>query len=162
MTYIRVVSITIIWLLFSSTSLADEQQRRAIIETVNQFFLAIETKDAELLESILIPGSLNISSSEQLEGKSELTTMDYERMISALTRPGRDAKERAWDETILIQGHIAIFWAPYDFHVDGKFSHCGVDSFQLVNSGEKWLISNASWTRETQDCPQSPLGPISQ
>ena len=62
MTYIRVVSITIIWLLFSSASIADEQQRRAIIETVNQFFLAIETKDAELLESILIPGSLNIAS----------------------------------------------------------------------------------------------------
>ena len=92
MTYIRVVSITIIWLLFSSASIADEQQRRAIIETVNQFFLAIETKDAELLESILIPGSLNISSSEQLEGKSELTKMDYERMISALTRPGRMLK----------------------------------------------------------------------
>ena len=86
MTYIRVLSITIIWLLFSSTSLADEQQRRTIMETVNQFFSS--EKDAELLESILIPGSLNISSSEQLEGKSELTTMDYERMISALTRPG--------------------------------------------------------------------------
>ena len=58
------------------------------METVNQFFLAIETKDAELLESI-DTGFVDISSSEQLEGKSELTTMDYERMISALTRPGK-------------------------------------------------------------------------
>ena len=81
-------------------------------------------------------------------------------MVSVLTRPGRLAIERAWDETILIQGSIAIFWAPYDFHVDGEFSHCGVDSFQLIKKGDKWLITNASWTREIEKCQKSPLGPL--
>ena len=154
------VSITLICSLFFCTALADERQ--AILETVDKFFLAIETKDRELLESILVPDSLNISSFEKPDGESDLTITDYGSMISMLTRQGREAKERAWDETILIQGHIAVFWAPYDFHVDKKFTHCGVDSFQLVKTDERWLISNASWTRETQNCPQSPLGPIRQ
>ena len=154
------VSLTLVCSLFFTTALADERQ--AIMETVDKFFSAIETKDRGLLESILVPGSLNISSSEKPDGESELTTADHNTMIAMLTQQGREAKERTWDETILIQGHIAVFWAPYDFHVNKKFTHCGVDSFQLVKTNENWLISNASWTREIQNCPQSPLGPIKQ
>ena len=65
------VLITLIWSLFFCTALADERQ--AILETVDKFFLAIETKDRELLESILVPDSLNISSFEKPDGESELT-----------------------------------------------------------------------------------------
>ena len=157
---LRQLSIFLICTLLSHTSLSETDQKNAIMETVEKFFLAIEEKDRALLESILIPGSLNISSSELPDGTAELSEMNYEMMVSALTRPGRNATERAWNETILIQGHIAVFWAPYDFHVNGQFTHCGIDSFQLVRNGNEWLISNASWTRETQNCPQSPLGSI--
>ena len=86
--------------------------------------------------------------------------MSYDEVVSALTRPGRNAKERSWDETVLIQGNIAVVWTPYDFHVDGVFSHCGIDSFQLIKQDGQWLISNSSWTLETENCPASPLGPI--
>ena len=157
---LRQLSIFLISTLLSHPSLSETDQKNAIMETVEKFFLAIEEKDRALLESILIPGSLNISSSELPDGNAELSEMNYDMMVSALTRPGRTAKERAWNETILIQGHIAVFWAPYDFHVNGQFTHCGIDSFQLVKNGNQWLISNASWTRETQNCPQSPLGSI--
>ena len=157
---LRQLSIFLICTLLSHSSLSETDQKNAIMETVEKFFLAIEEKDRALLESILIPGSLNISSSELPDGTAELSEMNYEMMVSALTRPGRNATERAWNETILIQGHIAVFWAPYDFHVNGQFTHCGIDSFQLVRNGNEWLISNASWTRETQNCPQSPLGSI--
>ena len=26
----------------------------------------------------------------------------------------------------------------------------------------RWLLSNLSWTREREDCPSSPLGPVDQ
>ncbi|MDG2141749.1 MAG: hypothetical protein P8K27_09665 [Gammaproteobacteria bacterium] len=149
-----------IFLVMSSLSFAQEDERGAIIETVEGFFTAIRTADKRLLESILVPNSLNISTSEVDGGTTQLTTLTHENMVSVLTRPGRLAIERAWDETILIQGSIAIFWAPYDFHVDGEFSHCGVDSFQLIKKGDKWLITNASWTREIETCQKSPLGPL--
>ena len=150
----------LICLVMSSLSFAQEDERGAILETVEEFFTAIRTTDKQLLESILVPDSLNISTSEEDGGATQFTTLTYGNMVSVLTRPGRLAIERAWDETILIQGSIAIFWAPYDFHVDGEFSHCGVDSFQLIKEGDKWLITNASWTREIENCQKSPLGPL--
>ena len=135
----------------------DEKLVRA---TAEQFFLAIETKDRALLESIMVPGSLNISTQELQNDQAKITTLNYASMIDLLTGAGNEKKERAWDETILVQGHIAVYWAPYDFHVDQKFTHCGIDSFQLIKKEGRWLISNASWTRETLNCPTSPLGPI--
>ena len=145
---------------FSPLTVGQSDDKELVRATAEQFFLAIETKDRTLLESILVPGSLNISTQELENDKIEITTLTHASMIDLLTRAGNEKKERALDETILVQGHIAVYWAPYDFHVDQEFTHCGIDSFQLIKKEGRWLISNASWTRKTRNCPTSPLGPI--
>lgn len=145
---------------YSIISFSQSDDRAAILETVQKFFDSIEFRDRQLLESILVPNSLNISARELDDGEVQFNVMSYDEVVTALTRPGRNAKERSWDETVLIQGNIAVVWTPYDFHVDGVFSHCGIDSFQLIKQDGQWLISNSSWTLETENCPASPLGPI--
>ena len=145
---------------YSITSFSQSDDRALILETVQKFFDSIEFRDRQLLESILVPNSLNISARELDDGEAQFNVMSYDEVVTALTRPGRNAKERSWDETVLIQGNIAVVWTPYDFHVDGVFSHCGIDSFQLIKQDGQWLISNSSWTLETENCPASPLGPI--
>ncbi|MDB2443831.1 nuclear transport factor 2 family protein [Gammaproteobacteria bacterium] len=144
----------------SHHTFAQSDDEKLVRATAEQFFLAIETKDRALLESIMVPGSLNISTQELQNDQAKITTLNYASMIDLLTGAGNEKKERAWDETILVRGHIAVYWAPYDFHIDQKFTHCGIDSFQLIKKEGRWLISNASWTRETLNCPTSPLGPI--
>ena len=145
---------------YSIISFSQSDDRALILETVQKFFDSIEFRDRQLLESILVPNSLNISARELDGGEAQFNVMSYDEVVTALTRPGRNAKERSWDETVLIQGNIAVVWTPYDFHVDGVFSHCGIDSFQLIKQDGQWLISNSSWTLETENCPASPLGPI--
>ena len=145
---------------YSIISFSQSDDRALILETVQKFFDSIEFRDKQLLESILVPNSLNISARELDDGEAQFNVMSYDEVVTALTRPGRNAKERSWDETVLIQGNIAVVWTPYDFHVDGVFSHCGIDSFQLIKQDGQWLISNSSWTLETENCPASPLGPI--
>ena len=145
---------------YSIISFSQSDDRALILETVQKFFDSIEFRDRQLLESILVPNSLNISARELDDGEAQFNVMSYDEVVTALTRPGRNAKERSWDETVLIQGNIAVVWTPYDFHEDGEFSHCGIDSFQLIKQDGQWLISNSSWTLETENCPASPLGPI--
>jgi hypothetical protein len=67
--------------------------------------------------------------------------------------------ERMWDPEVRIQGAIAAVWTRYDFHRDGKFSHCGTDAFNLVKTAEGWKIASAMWTVERTGCVPSPLGP---
>ena len=145
---------------YSIISFSQSDDRALILETVQKFFDSIEFRDRQLLESILVPNSLNISARELDDGEAQFNVMSYDEVVTALTRPGRNAKERSWDETVMIQGNIAVVWTPYDFHVDGVFSHCGIDSFQLIKQDGQWLISNSSWTLETENCPVSPLGAI--
>jgi hypothetical protein len=68
--------------------------------------------------------------------------------------------ERMWEPKVLIRGAIAQLWAPYDFHRDGKFDHCGIDSVSLVKVEGAWKIAGISYTSEKENCPVSPLGPV--
>ena len=51
-----------------------------------------------------------------------------------------------------IDGDIAMVWASYEFRIDGKFSHCGTDHFDMVRDGGGWRILNITWTRRTTGC----------
>lgn len=155
----RILLITCIAVFSTQVWAQSDNEEEAILSTINALFEALENRDKPGLEATTVPGSLNISTSIGADGSTRLTTLNYEDLISALSRPGTTALERYWEPTVLVQGSIAVFWAPYDFHVDGEFTHCGIDSFQLIKRDGQWLISNLSWTRETQNCEASPLGP---
>jgi hypothetical protein len=62
------------------------------------------------------------------------------------------ADERIEFGTILVDDNLASVWTPYQFYYDGKFSHCGVNSFQLVRGGEGWKIQYLIDTRRKQPC----------
>lgn len=63
-----------------------------------------------------------------------------------------NADERIIFETIKIDGPLALVWAPYKFYYKGIFSHCGVDSFQLVQLAEGWKIQYIIDTRRKDKC----------
>jgi hypothetical protein len=135
----------------------------SILATVDAFFVALANRDRESLEALSVPGPLNISASVDADGTSRFSSRNYDELIAALSSPSANKPlERYWDATVLVRGDIAVFWAPYDFHVGSQFSHCGVDSFQLIRRQGKWLITNLSWTSERDACPESPLGPVGQ
>jgi aryl carrier-like protein len=60
----------------------------------------------------------------------------------------------------LIGEHLATVRAPYDFHVDDRFSHCGLDHFTLVRETDGWRIQGIAYTFASKDqalCqPQTP------
>ena len=62
------------------------------------------------------------------------------------------ADERIQFETIKIDGPLAIVWTPYNFYHNGKFSHCGVNSFQLVRFDGIWKIQYLIDTRRRTGC----------
>jgi Putative lumazine-binding len=54
---------------------------------------------------------------------------------------------------ISIHGTIANVWGPYEFLRDGKFTHCGVDSFNLLKTADGWKVAAIFDTEETTGCP---------
>jgi hypothetical protein len=69
-------------------------------------------------------------------------------------------EERMWDPVVQVDGPVAMVWTPYDFWMDGQFSHCGVDAFQLIRENDVWKVLAVVYTMEYgEDCEPSPLGP---
>ena len=162
-TELKIISkvIGIALLLFASLASNAQQSHpeyAAVKLVIDNFFESINTGDGELLASLEVEGA-------QILNIRENTTGDYEfaaRSWFAAENFGSDTQltERYWDDELLISDVLAVFWAPYDFHISGEFSHCGIDVLNLIKIEGEWKIGHAMWTIQRPNCEPSPLGPL--
>jgi hypothetical protein len=47
---------------------------------------------------------------------------------------------------------MAAVWTPYNFYYNGQFSHCGVNSFQVIRFKDGWKIQYIIDTRRRTGC----------
>lgn len=123
-------------------------------EIVQQLFDAMAARDALAAKALFVPDAALFS----LGANGRAVKMPLEDFLNAIGSGKTVWRERIWDATVKVHGAIAIVWAPYDFHNNDAFSHCGYDSFSLIKTSVGWKISYVSDTRETEGC-QNPLGP---
>lgn len=62
------------------------------------------------------------------------------------------ADERIVFDVIMTDGDLASVWTPYKFYYNGIFSHCGVNSFQMVRLNGQWKIQYIIDTRRKVGC----------
>ena len=135
-----------------------DKDKAAVLAAVDSLFSSMTRRDTAASRAILLPGAMfYIVAPGRQPGLTSDTA--YIRSLA-----GRTAllQERIWNPRVEIHGPIAEVWTRYDFHVDGKFSHCGIDDFSLVLTATGWRIASATYTIERTGCPESPLGPIPQ
>jgi len=71
-----------------------------------------------------------------------------------------DLHERGFEPTVMLSGTIAVVWYPYDIYVDGAWSHCGVDVFNLVRTVDGWRIAALMYNvQQPPECAPHPDGP---
>ena len=76
--------------------------------------------------------------------------------INSIVNAPAEPRERMWDPEVRIDGDLATLWAPYDFHLGDRFSHCGVDALQLVRTDAGWRIASIAYTVHREDCDHVP------
>jgi hypothetical protein len=88
------------------------------------------------------------------EGGVELLARPNTYWSDPKNKDPRSHRERYWSPTVHIRGGIAQVWAPYEFWIDGKTSHCGIDTFDMVKVDGRWRVANAMWTVEPDACAE--------
>jgi hypothetical protein len=159
----RIVLITILFALstFALRASADKQaptEREAVLKVVQAFFDTMTAKDIDGARKILMPQG-RFHAMDMRKPKIDPRSFSNEEYFAQLQEMKQTPRERIWNPEVRVHGLIATVWAPYDFWFDGTFSHCGVDAFDLVKTGEGWKISGGSYTLESK-CAPSPLGPL--
>lgn len=159
----RTISLTgwLSLLLVAPPALADEKhpEYSAVMQVVDLFFEAINTSDAGLMTKIALHDSMTYSVREQDDGHWSLRARPQTWDMDPANWGQEKLTERYWAPTVLITDHIAVFWALYDFYIDGEFSHCGTDAIDLVKVDGDWKIGNSSWTVQKTGCVRHPDGP---
>ena len=148
--------LTILLLTTFSLAAADTDEK-AVVAAAQKLFDGMSAHDAAMIKSSMTPDAQLLRVDK---GKpAAISGADFAARIAANKN---QLLERIWNPTVLVRGEIAMLWAEYDFHSNGKFHHCGIDAFMLLKTDEGWKISSISDTNETQNCKPSPLGPPKQ
>ena len=101
---------------------------------------------------------LLVSAFESLHVGSEAIHDLFSNLIRNLREEGVTAHDPREDgleqlfEAIHVDANLASAWTPYEFYVNDKFSHCGVNSFQLVKLKGNWVITYLIDTRRREAC----------
>lgn len=127
------------------------EQRFEVTETARDLFAAMQQKDTAELRRLMHPRAQIVA-----VGDNGVTVRTADEWIRALSRNPDVLIERMWDAQVEIEGNLATLWAPYDFHLGGRFSHCGTDAFQFVREGMEWKMIAITFTRRTAGC-EAPL-----
>jgi hypothetical protein len=132
--------------------------RAAVLETVQAFFDTMTARDVEGARKVLVAQG-RFHAMRIRDGKPDVRAFSNEEYFSQLASSRQVMRERIWNPEVRIHGLIATVWAPYDFWIDAKFSHCGIDAFDLIRTEEGWRIAGGAYTIEPK-CEPSPLGPL--
>ncbi len=138
---------------FFSIRVSAQTAEDSVKNTINTLFTAMRRADASLFKNVFSDSAVLQTISRNKEGKTLIRTESVSEFASFVGQLKKDsADERIDFETIKIDGPLAIAWTPYHFYFNGKFSHCGVNSFQLVRFEGVWRIQYLIDTRRKTGC----------
>lgn len=138
---------------------ATSEAEPAVLAVVKQILQAINTGDPDLARPILLEEAV-VQSIRERDGRKITGQQTAKQFLNGLKRGTDKWTERIWNPTVNIHGEIATVWAPYDFHINGAFSHCGTDIFNLIKTAEGWKVSALTYDVIKEGCAPSPLGPV--
>lgn len=124
---------------------AEETAVKAVIQ---QLFDGMRKGDANMVKATFHESARLQTVGLDKSGKMAVETEDIAGFVEAVGKP----HPVMWDERILsyeirIDDRLATAWTPYEFYAGDKFSHAGIDAFQLCKTDEGWKIMQISDTR---------------
>jgi hypothetical protein len=142
----------LLFLFIPLVSYGQDIQKEKLKTVVKTFFEGFHNKDSLLIASV-IDRSFDLNSTSFKEDNGVLRNINRDNFIrTVITRPNSPV----WEEKLLsfnikIDGPLANVWVDYEFWLDDKLSHCGVNSIHLLKKKSGWKIFNITDSRRI-DC----------
>ncbi len=128
--------------------------RRAVLGVVKSLFDAMRTKDSAAARGLFHPNA-QLWNTTMRGGERVVTVEGVDAIVKAIGGPTPDVlDERTRNEIVHLDGALASVWTDYSFYIGTRFSHCGVDAFQMAETKDGWKIIALADTRRRQGCPE--------
>ncbi|MDI6033559.1 nuclear transport factor 2 family protein [Flavobacterium sp. LB2P84] len=136
----------LIFVLFiSANSQAQNQEIQKVVET---FFEAFHAKDTLKLQVLCDDTMILQSIAENAKG-TKLSNEKPQVFFKSISSIPAELKfqEKILSYSIQVDGSMAHAWTPYEFYLNGKLSHKGVNAFTLFKKDNTWKIVHLIDTR---------------
>lgn len=144
----------LICLFLFSYKLNAQSAEDSVKAVINKMFAAMKNADSKSLTECFTDAAI-LQTVVDKDGNVSVRTDAIKAFADEVaTMQKNDADERITYDVVRTDGALAIAWTPYNFYYKGQFSHCGVDSYQLVRINGEWKIQYLIDTRRKQDCNQ--------
>ncbi len=127
-------------------------QEAEVKKAIDVFFEGFHTKDTLKMQSVFAKEMVLHSVAENKNGAT-LSVESLREFSQSIASIPSDMKfqEKLLSYKIQIDGNMAHVWTPYEFYINDKLSHTGVNSFQLFNDNgpeaSGWKITYCIDTR---------------
>ena len=129
--------------------------RAAVLAVVRALFDAMRAGDSAAVRAVFHP-DVRLTTSLVRAGQPVVEVDSLAQFLRAVGTPHAEVwDERTHDEVVLVDGPLAVAWTPYAFYAGTKFSHCGVDAFQLARTAAGWRIIALGDTRRRTGCERT-------
>lgn len=133
------VYIILFFFFFGFNSNAQKQDVQKSIET---FFKGFHQRDSIKLKSVCADKMILQSISENAVKGNKLSNESTDEFYKSIAKIPLNMKfqEKILSFNIQIDGTMAHVWAPYEFYLNEKLSHTGVNTFTLFKEKDNWKI----------------------
>ena len=154
MKYVYIRLVLIATLLSAASINAQQTETEQVKKVVEDLFTGMKEGDSSLVSSLFRKDVRMLTSYTSPEGQLLLKEGSLQDFLIAIGTPHPNVwNEKIWNTEIKIDDNLAQVWTDYAFYVDDKFSHCGVDAFQLTKGNDgRWKIVHLIDTRRKSPC----------
>lgn len=132
---------------------AAQTEEAAIKEVIQTMFDGMREGDSSKVHSVFIDKVIMQTIAQNPQGQVMLKDGSLQNFLNSVGTP----HDVVYDERVLsykinVDGPMATVWTPYEFYAGERFSHCGVNSFQLLKQDSGWKIIYLIDTRRKEGC----------
>lgn len=148
---------TLFFIFFTcSFNLFAQNDQDSIKAIINKLFTGMQKNDSALVRSCFI-NKPHLSTCFVKQGIAKYHVEDFSEFLKMIASEKNNPKKEEFREIlesydIKTDLPMAAAWTPYKFFIGEKFSHCGVNNFQLFKSPEGWKITGIMDTRRREPC----------
>lgn len=131
-----------------------QNEEAEVQKTIETFFEGFHKQDSIQIKRAVSSSIVLQTIATDKEKNAFVKTEDFSAFLKGIAGLPKTIsfEEKITGYTIKIDGLMAHAWTTYEFWSNGKFSHCGVNSFQLFNEGSVWKIIYLIDTRRKVGC----------
>ena len=146
------IALSFIFFLFAISGFSQTQEQE-VQQVIQSLFDGMREKNIDKIAGAFSEEALMQTVVANPEG-SEIRANSVQDFLNRISQTPAETTldERIMAYEIKIDGTLASAWTPYEFYANDTFSHCGVNSFQLVKKSEGWKIVYIIDTRRKEDC----------